>query len=156
MALFQGASAAFVATFSYATANLVPSLSETYWAPIGAVVVLYPDREATRKAAFERFAGTVVGSLVGWGSAVSWHQSVARYGLSVLVAVGLCYWLRLEAAARLCAVAVTVITIIPRAEPAHLIALHRFLEVSYGVACTFGYTVVVDALRRRWRSRVQD
>jgi uncharacterized membrane protein YgaE (UPF0421/DUF939 family) len=118
------------------------------------VVVLYPDREATRKAAFDRFAGTVVGSLVGWCSAVWWHQSVAIYGLSVLFAVGLCYWLRLEAAARLCAVAVTVITIIPRTEPAELVALHRFLEVSYGVDCTLGYTVVVDSVRRRWRLRV--
>ena len=49
-ALVQGTSAAIVAVFCYATIRLVPSLQEPYWAPIAAVVVLYPDREATRKA----------------------------------------------------------------------------------------------------------
>jgi hypothetical protein len=62
-ALFQGASAAIVAVFCYSTVSLVPALQESYWAPIAAVVVLYPDREATRKAAIERFVGTIVGSL---------------------------------------------------------------------------------------------
>jgi uncharacterized membrane protein YgaE (UPF0421/DUF939 family) len=139
--------------FCYATANLVPSLTETYWAPIAAVVVLYPDRETTKKAAVERFVGTVIGSLIGWASAAYWHQNVVLYGLAILVAVGFCYLLRLENASRLCAVAVTVITVIPRAEPAHLVALHRFVEVSYGVACALLYTVVVDIVRRRRSGR---
>jgi uncharacterized membrane protein YgaE (UPF0421/DUF939 family) len=149
-ALFQGVSAAVVAVFCYGTVSLVPSLRETYWAPIAAIVVLYPDREATKKAAIERFIGTIIGSLIGWASAAWWHQNILFYGLSVLVAVGTCYLLRLENASRLCAVAVTVITIIPRPEPAHLVAFHRCLEVSYGVACAFAYTVAVDGVRR-WR-----
>jgi uncharacterized membrane protein YgaE (UPF0421/DUF939 family) len=148
-ALFRGASAAVVAVFSYATVSLLP-LRETYWAPIAAVVVLYPDRETTKKAAFERFIGTIIGSLIGWASAAWWHQNILFYGLSVLVAVGICYLLRLENASRLCAVAVTVITIIPRPEPAHLVAFHRCVEVSYGVACALAYTVAVDVVRR-WR-----
>jgi len=50
----------------------------------------------------------------------------------------------------LCAVAVTVITLIPRSEPAHLIAFHRFVEVTYAVACALAYTVSRDlALRCR-------
>jgi uncharacterized membrane protein YgaE (UPF0421/DUF939 family) len=149
-ALFQGVSAAVVAVFCYATVSLVPSLRETYWAPIAAIVVLYPDREATKKAAIERFIGTIIGSLIGWASAAWWHQNILFYGLSVLVAVGICYLLRLENASRLCAVAVTVITIIPRPEPAHLVAFHRCVEVSYGVACALAYTVAVDVVRR-WR-----
>jgi uncharacterized membrane protein YgaE (UPF0421/DUF939 family) len=152
-ALFDGVGAAVLAMFCYSTASLVPSLTETYWAPIAAVVVLYPDREATKKAAVERFVGTVIGSLIGWASAAYWHQNVILYGLAILVAVGLCYLLRLENASRLCAVAVTVITVIPRAEPAHLVAFHRFVEVSYGVACALLYTVVVDIVRRRRSGR---
>jgi hypothetical protein len=62
------------------------------------------------------------------------------YGLAVMVAVGLCYLLRLENASRLCAVAVTVITLVPRSQPAYLVAFHRFIEVSHGVACAVGYT----------------
>jgi uncharacterized membrane protein YgaE (UPF0421/DUF939 family) len=128
-----------LAVFCYATVRLVPSLGEAYWAPIAAVVVLYPDLEATKKAALARLFGTVVGSLIGWGSAVWWHHSLLLYGIAVFVAVGLCHLLRLESAARLSAVAVTVITLIPRAEPAELVAFHRFVEVSYGVACAFLY-----------------
>ncbi len=152
-ALLQGASAAFVAVFAYFTASLVPSLHETYWAPIAAVVVLYPQTEATRKASTDRFIGTVIGSLVGWGSATYWNQNLLIYGAAVMLAVGLCYLLRLENASRLCAVAVTVITLVPRAEPAYVVAFHRFIEVSYGVACAVGYTVGLDFVRRRWRSR---
>jgi uncharacterized membrane protein YccC len=156
MALFHGASAAVVAVFCYTTVRWVPSLQETYWAPIAAVVVLYPDRVATKKAAGERFIGTLIGSLIGWASASWWHQNVVLYGLSVMVAVGLCYLLRLENASRLCAVAVTVITIIPRAEPAHVVAFHRFVEVSYGVVCALVYTVAVDLVRDRWRRRLRE
>jgi uncharacterized membrane protein YgaE (UPF0421/DUF939 family) len=155
-ALLQGASAAFVAVFAYFTVSLVPSLHDTYWAPIAAVVVLYPHREATRKASTDRFLGTAIGSIIGWVSATYWNENLLLYGLAVLVAVGLCYLLRLENASRLCAVAVTVITLIPRAEPAYLIAIHRFIEVSYGVACALGYTVALDLVRRRWTSRPRE
>jgi uncharacterized membrane protein YccC len=153
-AIYHGVSAAVVAVFAYSTARLVPALLEPYWAPIAAVVVLYPDRDATRKAGVDRFLGTVIGSLIGWASAVWWHHNVMLYGLSIVVAVGVSYALRLESAARLCAVAVTVITLIPRLEVPYLVAFHRFVEVSYGVACALAYTAIADHVRGRWQRRV--
>jgi uncharacterized membrane protein YgaE (UPF0421/DUF939 family) len=155
-ALFRGVSAAIVAVFSYSTVRLLPSLPEPFWAPIAALVVLYPDRQATRRAARDRFIGTVVGSLVGWGSAAWWDQNVVVYGLAVLAAVALCNLLRLESASRLCAVAVTVITVIPRAEPVHLVAFHRFVEVSYGVVCALLYTAAVGWFPVSWQRRITD
>jgi uncharacterized membrane protein YccC len=137
-----------VAVFCYSTVRLVPALQESYWAPIAAVFVLYPDREAPRKAAIERFIGTIIGSLVGCACATWWHQSIVLYGLGIAVAVGICYLLRLQNASRLCAVAVTIITVIPRPGPAYEVAFHRFVEVSYGVVCALAYTVVVDRVRR--------
>jgi uncharacterized membrane protein YgaE (UPF0421/DUF939 family) len=98
--------------------------------------------------------GTIIGSLVGWGCAVWWHHNVMLYGLAIVIAVGLSYALRLENAARLCAVAVTVIALIPRVEAPHLVAFHRFVEVSYGVACALAYTAIADQLRGRWQRRV--
>jgi uncharacterized membrane protein YgaE (UPF0421/DUF939 family) len=140
--------------FCYFTASRVRSLHETYWAPIAAVVVLYPQTDATRKASTDRFLGTVIGSLIGWGSATYWNENVLLYGVAVMFAVGLCYLLRLENASRLCAVAVTVITLIPRSEPAYVVAFHRFVEVSYGVACAVAYTVALDFVRRLPKSRL--
>ena len=149
----HGAAAAVVAVGCYYTANQLPFMKETYWAPIAAVVVLYPDRESTQKAVIARLVGTTLGSLIGWGAAVWWHHNLLLYGVAVLLAVGLCYLARLEAAARLCAVAGTVITLIPRAEPAHLVAFHRFLEVSYGVTWALVYTVLLAWLRGRLATR---
>jgi uncharacterized membrane protein YgaE (UPF0421/DUF939 family) len=85
--------------------------------------------------------------VIGWGCASVWQGHVLLYGLGVLLAVGVCYLLRLENASRLSAVAVTVITIIPRGEPAYLVAFHRFVEVSYGVLCALLYTLAVEKVR---------
>jgi uncharacterized membrane protein YccC len=153
-AFFHGASAALVAVFSYVTASLVPWLHEAYWAPITAIVVLYPDADATRRASGDRFLGTLIGSVVGWVCAVCWHQHMLVYGAFVTASVAFCHLIRRENASRLCAVAVTVIALIPRELPASVIALHRAIEVSYGVVCALAFTFIVDvASRRRQGSR---
>lgn len=148
-ALFHGLSAAAVAVFCYSTARLVPSLTETYWAPISALVVLYPDGDNTRKAAIERFLGTAIGCAIGGVAAALWSGHITVYGASVLLSVTLCHLLGLQAASRLCAVSVTVLTLIPRIEPAALAATHRFIEVSYGIACALLFVFAVDFIRQR-------
>jgi len=148
-ALVAGVGAAAVAVFCYSTARLAPHLPEAYWAPIASLVVLFPDREATKKAAMQQLIGTTIGSLIGWAGATLWHHHVLVYGLAVFMAVATCCLLGLEPVSRLCAVAITVITIIPRAEPAYWAAFHRFIEVSYGVTCALAYMMLVDQIRRR-------
>ncbi len=138
-ALFQGASAALVAVFSYSTASMVPWLHEAYWAPITAVVVLYPDPDATWRAGVDWFFGTILGGLTGWACAATWNEDLAVYGLFVLLSVFLCFLFRVGTASRLCAVTVTLITLVPRTAPPSVIALHRFLEVSYGAACAIAF-----------------
>ena len=147
-ALSNGVRAAFVAVFCYATAGRLPFLRDIYWAPIAAVVVLYPERDATQKAGVDRFLGTAIGSIVGWGSAAWWHERLAVYAAAVFVAVGVCHLAGRPAAARLCAVTVTVITLIPHDGAPEIVAFHRFMEVSYGVLCALAYTYVEDGVRR--------
>jgi hypothetical protein len=72
------------------------------------------------------------------------------YGAFVTASVAFCHVIRRENASRLCAVAVTVITLIPHTLPASVIALHRAIEVSYGVVCALALTWAVD-LVSRWR-----
>ena len=150
-ALLYGAGAAVVAMFCYATALHMPGLVEVYWAPLAAVVVVYPDRDATLKAGLQRFLGTAIGSLIGWGAAAMWNGNILAYGAGVMLAIAVCEILRCEAAARLCAVAVTMITIVPHPEPPHLVALHRFVEVSYGVGCAMGFMAAFDVIAKRVR-----
>jgi uncharacterized membrane protein YgaE (UPF0421/DUF939 family) len=145
----QATGTAVVAMFAYATATRLPSLREAYWAPIAAAIVLYPERQATVKAGAQRLLGTAVGSLVGWASAAGWQGHVGLYGVAVFVAVSFCYLVRWQDASRLCAVAVTVITLIPHHEPAVQVALMRFLVVAYGVGCAVLYMLAIDWIRRR-------
>jgi uncharacterized membrane protein YgaE (UPF0421/DUF939 family) len=86
----------------------------------------------------------MIGCLVGWGGAVWWHQNVLLYGLAIFLGVGVCWMLRLENASRLCAVAITVIVLIPRDMAASHVAFFRFLEVSYGVLCGLVYSIAAE------------
>jgi len=144
----QGVAAAVVAVICYVTVRRVAFIQESYWAPIAAVVVLYPGRDDTTRAGADRFFGTALGSVIGWASAAWWGGDLTVYGLALGLAVALCYLARRPGASRLCAVSVSVITLVPRSEPAHVVALHRFLEVSYGVACALAYKRVEAQLAR--------
>jgi uncharacterized membrane protein YgaE (UPF0421/DUF939 family) len=149
----QGWAVALVAVFSYATARVFFHLDESYWAPIAAVVVLYPDVKSTRRASLDRFLGTLIGCLVGWAGAQWWHQHILLYGLAIFMGVGICWLLSLQNASRLCAVAITVITLIPRMEPAWQVALYRFVEVSYGVVCALVYALLQSRILAAWQRK---
>jgi uncharacterized membrane protein YccC len=144
----QGVAAAVVAVFCHVTARRFAFGNESYWAPIAAVVVLYPGRDETTRAGIDRFFGTAIGSVIGWASDAWWDGSAMVYGLALGLAVALCYLARRPGASRLCAVAVSVITLVPRSEPAHLVAFHRFIEVSYGVACALAFKLAEAQLAR--------
>jgi hypothetical protein len=92
--------------------------------------------------------------LIGWGSASIWNHHVVIYGAAIFVAVGICYLLRYPTAARLAAVAVTIVTLIPFTATPAVVALHRVIEVSYGVACAIAYTAAVEQIVR-WRLRLR-
>jgi uncharacterized membrane protein YgaE (UPF0421/DUF939 family) len=137
---------------SYLTARLLP-LPEPYWAPIAAVVVLSREPAATRQAALQRLAGTLVGSAIGWAGAAFGHESVVAYGVAIFLGVIVCEGLRLERSGGICAVTTSVIMLIPRPLPAHLVALHRFLEVCCGLLGALVVSAVVDRLARVRASR---
>jgi uncharacterized membrane protein YgaE (UPF0421/DUF939 family) len=151
--LSYGVGAALVAVFAYATASRFPFLHEAYWAAIASIVSLCPEREQTVKAGAQQFFGSAVGGLIGWASAAWWHHNLFLYGAAVLLAVALCYAVRLPSAARLAGVAVTVITILPLRGSPGAVALHRFIEVSYGVVCALAYTAAADFIARLRRRR---
>jgi hypothetical protein len=147
-ALVHGIGAALVAAFSYVTASRIPIMHEPYWASIAAVVSLYPERDATMKAGVQQFFGSALGGLIGWASASWWHHNVFLYAAAVLLAVSVCHLVHLPNSARLSGVAVTIITLIPFSASPAAVALRRFTEVTYGVACAIGYTAAVACVAR--------
>jgi uncharacterized membrane protein YccC len=128
----SGLKTAIAAWLSYVSAQAV-GLHEGYWAAISAVVVLQGDLPSTRSSGRDRFVGTAIGGVIGWGGAALWHAHASIYALSVALAVLVCALCRIGTAGRLAAVTVSIIILIPHPPPLWKIALLRFSEVSWGI-----------------------
>jgi len=67
---------------SYSSSTLI-GLHEGYWAAISAIVVMQSDLTDAKNSGRDRFIGTAIGGLVGWGCAACWHQQAWIYALAV-------------------------------------------------------------------------
>ncbi len=138
---------AAAAWISYASTSLI-GLHEGFWAAISSIVVMQSDLTGTEKSAYERFIGTAIGAVLGWVCANGWHQHQWIYALAIALSVFICWVAGIGTAGRLAAVTVTVIVLIPLAEPIWKIALYRFLEVSWGIAVAVAIQLTVSRLSR--------
>lgn len=132
LSFHQGLRTAVAAALAYWLTELF-RLPGGYWAAISAIVVMQSEVGATLTASRDRIAGTAVGSLIGWLTALIWHDSLVVFALAVLLVMVFCTALRFQSAGRLGGVAVAIIVLIPRTEPIWHIAIERFLEVSFGI-----------------------
>ncbi len=150
--LQQALMTAVAACISNATTALV-HLPDGFWAAISAIVVMQTDLAATANSGRDRFIGTAIGGLIGWGCAVYWHDQLWILGLAIAVSVFVCWLANLGTAGRLSAVTLTVIVLIPRGDVIWKVALFRFLEVSWGIAVALAVSWLVAAGERLWRAR---
>lgn len=143
---------AAAAWIAYASTSVF-GLREGFWAAISAIVVMQSDLTETENSARDRFIGTAIGGLIGWGCAISWHEQVWIYAAAIGATIFICWFAKLSAAGRLAAVTVTVIVLIPKDEPLWKIALFRFLEVSWGIAVAIAVQITVNWVERRRKAR---
>jgi len=124
---------AIAATAAVIAARLV-QMPEAYWAAIATLVVMQSSLGATLTLSIERIVATALGASVG---AVETHYFGANLiaFLVAIVLIGLLsYGFRLEKTAyRYASVTLAIIVLIPRSNPAWIIAPHRFIEVSVGI-----------------------
>ena len=113
-------------------ANLL-HLPEAYWAAVSAVIVMQSEYDATLKAGFTRLAGTAIGALVVIPFAEVLPGNIAAFGAAVIITLLACAALKLEESQRLAAATVVLIMLIGHPDPPWLSAVHRFLEVSFGI-----------------------
>src|SRR5271166_6451359 len=108
-------------------------LPEYYWAPISAIVIIQSTSDP-RTLAWQRFAGTALGAVLGALIATYFHTSALVYAGSIFLCGVLCALLRFRGAYRFAAITVSIILLIAHTRPAWIVASHRFVEVSVGIA----------------------
>jgi uncharacterized membrane protein YgaE (UPF0421/DUF939 family) len=108
-------------------------LPEFYWAPISAIVIIQSTIDP-RTLAWQRFAGTALGAVLGALIATFFPSSALVYAVAIFLCGLLCALLRFRGAYRFAAITLSIILLIAHTRPAWIVALHRFVEVSVGIA----------------------
>ncbi len=124
---------ALAATASVIVARLV-QMPEAYWAAIATLVVMQSNLGATLTLSIERVIATALGASVGALEAHYFGANLIAFLVAIVLIGLLSYGFRLEKTAyRYASVTLAIIVLIPRSNPAWIIALHRFIEVSVGI-----------------------
>ncbi len=116
-------------------------MPEFYWAPISTIVIILSTIDPLTLA-WQRFAGTALGAAVGALIATYLHPNWMIYGVGIFVCGILCATLRIGSAYRFAAITLSVVLLIAHIRPPWIVAAHRFVEVSLGIAVALVVTVV--------------
>lgn len=115
-------------------------LPEFYWAPISTIVILLSTINPLTLA-WQRFAGTALGAVVGALVATFFPPGWLFYGVGLFACGILSAMLRLGNAYRFAAITLSVVLLIGTGRPPWNVAVHRFLEVSLGIAVALATTL---------------
>ena len=89
-----------------------------------------------------RFVGTALGAAMG-ALLTAYAQNVAAFGAGVFVLGLICALLCIgRNAFRYAGITLAIVMLVARAEPAWMIGIHRFLEISVGIAVGLLLTAV--------------
>lgn len=124
---------AVAATVSVLIAGFV-GMPEAYCASIATLVVMQSTLGATLTLSLERIVATAVGASVGAVEANFFGGNLIAFAAAVVLLGFLAKPFRLEKTAyRYASITLAIIVLIPRANPAWIVALHRFIEVPMGI-----------------------
>jgi uncharacterized membrane protein YgaE (UPF0421/DUF939 family) len=108
-------------------------MPESYWAPVSAIVIIQ-STIPPRTLGWQRFVGTALGAVLGAALATYFSPSIVVYGLGILLCGLLAFLLRVGGAYRFAGITLSIVLLIPHTSPPWIIGVHRFLEVSLGIA----------------------
>ena len=124
---------ATVATVASLLLARVLKLPESYWAPISTIVILLSTTDP-RTLAWQRFVGTALGAALAALITTFFHPTWIVYGLGIFICGILSALLRIGDAYRFAAITLSIVLLIAHASPPWIVATHRFIEVSLGIA----------------------
>ncbi len=109
-------------------------LPEAYWAAITAMIVMQSTLGAALAISKQRLVGTALGALMGALLATFAGRNIVAFGAGVLLCGLICAVIHLERNAyRYAGITLAIIVLSGRAEPAWVISIHRFIEISLGI-----------------------
>lgn len=110
---------------------------------IATLVVMQSTLAATLLISIERIAATALGAVTGALVASYFAGNFLVFAMMVFVLGLLCAAFRMEKTAyRYAGVTLAIIVLIPRSNPAWIVALHRFVEVSVGILVALAVTAI--------------
>jgi uncharacterized membrane protein YgaE (UPF0421/DUF939 family) len=120
------------------------NLAEFYWAPISAIVILLSTIDP-KALAWQRFVGTALGAVVAALMATYLPANWIVYGVGIFVCGILSALLRIGTAYRFAAITLSIVLLIAHVRPPWIVAWHRFVEVSLGIAVALLVTLIWPA-----------
>jgi uncharacterized membrane protein YgaE (UPF0421/DUF939 family) len=132
---------ALAAVGSFLIARLF-HMPEAYWASISTIIVIQSTLGAALTISWQRFCGTVLGAGAGALLSVYFRSSLPMFGLGVFLLGLICAVLQLRTAYRFAGVTLAITMLIVRDKPAWVVAAHRFIEVSVGIAVGLVVTAI--------------
>jgi len=130
-----------VATLASLMIARLLKLNEFYWAPISTIVILLSSIDPLA-GSWQRFVGTAVGASLGALIATFFKVTWLVYGAGVFLCGILCAILRIKESYRIAAITLSIVLLITHGNAPWMVALHRFIEVSLGIAVALLVTTV--------------
>jgi len=153
--LEHAARSAVAAAVSLAIARLF-RLPEPQWAAISTMVVTQSTLGAALTISGERFAGTALGAAAGALLGAYTGSNILVFGAAIFGLGLVCAVLHLDRAAyRFAGITLAIVSLVAREQTVWKIALHRFLEVSLGIAMGLAATAVWPERNRAEPKRAQ-
>lgn len=141
LSITHAARTAGAAVVSLLVARLI-GLAEVYWAGITTLAVIESTSEATLPTAVQYFAGTAVGAAVGGWAGAHFPGNALLFGACAFTMGSLFVPFRLERKSYRTATMTLAIVMLLRSHSGWTVAVHRFLEVSMGIAVGLGVSVL--------------
>jgi uncharacterized membrane protein YgaE (UPF0421/DUF939 family) len=137
-ALLDSARTALAAVAAMLLARFV-QLPEYYWAPISAIVIVQSTIPPLTLG-WQRFVGTALGAVLAAAFATFFPPNAVVYGVGIFICGLLAWLLRLGGAYRFAAITLSIVLLIPHTHGPWIVAWHRALEVSLGIAVALAVT----------------
>ena len=118
-------------------------MPESYWAPITTMVVMQSTLGAAWEISKQRLIGTALGAAMGALLATYFGPNAGVFGAGLFVSGLICATFRLERNAfRYTGITLAIVLLITRAQAAWIIAIHRAIEISIGIAVGLAFAAI--------------